>query len=216
MGIGLTWIASMLPTLMTRAGSSWVPARASASTNAWTSQNGDLRLRSITLSHAESGKVANGSPQVAPALLTRMSSRSVSARTSSARRRHSSCRDRSAGIARTSPNGASSAAACVQAAALRELMTTRAPACSRSPGHHHADASGTTGHDGGLTGQCEQFLERRGRRVCSHLPNVPSAPRAEDRPREIGRVHMVVATLSIERLRRPCRFQRTVSGSEIS
>ena len=35
-------------------------------------KNGAFRFRSSTLSHADSGNVANGSPQVAPALLTRM------------------------------------------------------------------------------------------------------------------------------------------------
>ena len=55
-------------------GSSAVPTCRSAGSSACTSQNGDLRLRSITLSQAASGNLASGSPHVAPALLTRMSS----------------------------------------------------------------------------------------------------------------------------------------------
>ena len=81
----------MLPMLMTRAGSSAVPACRRAGNSAWTSQNGDFRLRSSTLSHAESGKLSSGSPQVAPALFTSMCRPSVSAVTRSASRRHSSC-----------------------------------------------------------------------------------------------------------------------------
>src|SRR6476646_10620840 len=74
----------MLPTLITRAGSSAVPACRSAGSSAWTSQNGDFRFKSSTLSHAESGKLSNGSPQVAPALLTSMCRPSESAETRSA------------------------------------------------------------------------------------------------------------------------------------
>ena len=131
MGIGLTWMPSMLPTLMIRAGSSCVPALRRAGTSACTIQNGDLTFRSSTLSHAAAGKLSSGSPQVAPALFTRMSSVSVPASASTASRVHSSWRDRSAGIARTGPNSDRAATACSHASALRELITTSAPACSR-------------------------------------------------------------------------------------
>ena len=80
----------MLPTLITRAGSSCVPALRSAGTNSCTIQNGDFTLRSSTLSHAEAGKLSSGSPHVAPALLTRMCNSSVPASTSLASRLHSS------------------------------------------------------------------------------------------------------------------------------
>ena len=66
-------MAAMLPMLMIRAGSSAVPALRSAGSSACTSQNGDFRLRSMTVSQAASGNVSNGSSHIAPALLTRMS-----------------------------------------------------------------------------------------------------------------------------------------------
>ena len=85
-------------------------------------KNGDLRLRSSTLSQADSGNVSSGSPHVAPALLTRMCSSSSRRPTSAASRTHSSSLERSAGIETTFPNAASSATAASPASALRELM----------------------------------------------------------------------------------------------
>jgi hypothetical protein len=120
----------MLPMLMTLAGSSAVPARRNPGSSSCTIQNGDFRFRSSTRSHASAGKVSSGSPQVAPALLTRMSSAPEWARTSAARRAHSDRRDRSAATPRTGPNSASAVTAASTASALRELITTEAPACS--------------------------------------------------------------------------------------
>src|SRR5580658_1443310 len=120
----------MLPTLITRAGSSAVPAASSSGRNARVRKNGVLRFRSRTLSQAEAGNSASGAPQVAPALLTRMWTRSSDRPTSSASRRHSSSRDRSAGTDSATPYWDSSATAASPASALRELMYTEAPACS--------------------------------------------------------------------------------------
>src|SRR5580700_8666373 len=121
---------SMLPTLITRAGSSAVPAASSSGRNARVRKNGVLRFRSRTLSQAEAGNSASGAPQVAPALLTRMWTRSSDRPTSSASRRHSSSRDRSAGTDSATPYWDSSATAACPASARRELMYTEAPACS--------------------------------------------------------------------------------------
>src|SRR3954447_188630 len=121
----------MLPMLTTRAGSSWVPASSSSGRNARVRKNGDFRFRSSTLSHADPGKVSSGSPQVAPALLTRMCSSSSRSPTTEARRRHSSSVERSAGTETTLPKELSSATAASPASGLRELMYTRTPAWSR-------------------------------------------------------------------------------------
>src|SRR5450755_2643030 len=121
----------MLPTLMTRDGSSCVPPASSSGRNALVRKNGAFRLRSTTLSQAAAGNSARGAPQVAPALLTRMFRACSRSPTSLARRRHSASADRSAGIAVTVPYRESSCAASAHASALRELMYTRAPASSR-------------------------------------------------------------------------------------
>src|SRR5579871_1791885 len=121
----------MLPMLMIRAGSSSVPAASSSGRNALVRKNGVFRLRSTTLSQAAAGYSASGAPQVAPALLTRTLTARSRSPTSAASRRHSRSADRSAGMAWTAPYADSSFAASAQASALRELMYTRAPACSR-------------------------------------------------------------------------------------
>src|SRR5271168_852295 len=72
-----------------------------------------------------------GAPQVAPALLTRMSSASTRAAISSARRRHSGSLDRSAGIPMHVPLAVSSAATSATASALRDEMYTVAPASTK-------------------------------------------------------------------------------------
>ena len=43
------------------------------------------------------------------------------------------------------------------ASALRELITTRAPACSEPARHHQADAAGAAGDEGALSGQVEKL-----------------------------------------------------------
>jgi len=113
---------SMLPTLITRAGSSAVAAASSNGRNARVRKNGVLRFRSRTLSQAEAGNSSSGAPQLVPALLTRMWTRSSNRPTSSASRRHSSSRDRSAGTDSTTPYLDSSATAAWPASALRELI----------------------------------------------------------------------------------------------
>jgi hypothetical protein len=112
----------MLPTLMTRAGSSAVAAASSSGRNARTRKNGAFRLRLTSLSQADSGYCSSGAPQAAPALLTRMCTRDSDWPTTSASRRHSASVDRSAGTETTRPNGDSSATASCPASGLRELM----------------------------------------------------------------------------------------------
>ena len=63
----------MDPMLITRAGSSWVPAASSSGTKNLVRWKTPLTLRASTRSKAASSKSASGVPQVAPALLTRMS-----------------------------------------------------------------------------------------------------------------------------------------------
>ena len=70
-------IGSIEVMLITLAGRSRLAAAFSAGWSAWVRKKGDLTLRSITLSQPFSGNTSNGSPQAAPALLTRMSSASV-------------------------------------------------------------------------------------------------------------------------------------------
>src|SRR6266853_2106761 len=121
----------MLPILMTRAGSSSVPAASSSGRKARVRKNGDFRLRSTTLSQAAAGNPSSVAPQVAPALLTSTFRDFSRSPTCSARARHSCSVDRSAGSAVTVPYWLSSCCAAAQASALRELMYTRAPASSR-------------------------------------------------------------------------------------
>jgi hypothetical protein len=111
----------MLPTLITRAGSSAVPAASSSGRNARTRKNGALRLRATSLSQADSGYSPSGAPQAAPALLTRMCTRGSDWPTTSASRRHSASVDRSAGTEITGPDPDSSSTAACPASALREL-----------------------------------------------------------------------------------------------
>src|SRR5215470_705723 len=120
----------MLPMLMTRAGSSGVPAASSSGKNARVKKNGAFRLRSTTLSQAAAGNSSIGAPQVAPALLASMFKAGSRWPISPARRRHSASVDRSAGMAMIFPYRVSSRSAAAQASALRELMYTRAPASS--------------------------------------------------------------------------------------
>jgi len=112
----------MLPTLITRAGSSAVPAASSNGRNARVRKNGVLRFRSTTLSQPEAGNSASGAAQLVPELLTRMWTRSSNRPTSAASRRHSSSRARSAGTDSATPYLDSSATAACPASALRELM----------------------------------------------------------------------------------------------
>jgi len=72
--------------------------------------------------NALAGYSSSGWPQVVPALLTRMCSRSSRSATSPARYSGPSGRARSAGSATHSPNGASRATVASQASCLRELM----------------------------------------------------------------------------------------------
>ena len=75
--MGGTCSPSMLPTLMTRAGSPSAPAASSSGRKARVRKNGDLRLRSTTLSHADDG---NSSSKAALHHLTRVLARELGPR----------------------------------------------------------------------------------------------------------------------------------------
>src|SRR5260370_37466219 len=55
---------SMLPMLITPAGSACVPAASSSGRDAWMRRDGDLRLRFITLSYAAAGDSCHRAPQL--------------------------------------------------------------------------------------------------------------------------------------------------------
>jgi hypothetical protein len=119
---------SIEPMLMTRAGSSGVPASSSNGTRNLVRWKTPLTLTARARSHAASSNCSSGAPQVAPALLTRMSRLDSRAATASASRRHSASVDRSAAMASHSPSFDSSAAAWSNTSALRDEMYTFAPA----------------------------------------------------------------------------------------
>ena len=146
----------MLPTLTTRAGSSWVPASSSSGRKARVRKNGDLRLRSSTLSHADSGKDSSGSPHVAPALLTRMCSSSSRSPTTAASRRHSSSLERSAGTETTLPNVRQLGDRGVARLGLARADVHAGAGLQQSARHHQADPAGAAGDHGHLAGQVEQ------------------------------------------------------------
>ena len=81
--------------------------------------------------------------------------------TRSASRRHSSCRDRSAGMARTSPNRTLflrlSARFCLAGADHHADA-----GLEQSAGDHHPDASGAAGDERGFAAQVEKFCMRCG------------------------------------------------------
>src|ERR1700722_8632818 len=117
--------------LMTRAGASTDPAFRSSGTRNLVRWKTPLTLRASTRSNAASSKSSSGAPQVAPALLTRMSRASSRDATSSARRRHSASVERSAGIPMQVPFLDSSAATASTTSAFREEMYTFTPASTK-------------------------------------------------------------------------------------
>src|SRR5258708_6540012 len=117
--------------LMTREGSSALaPARSSGSSS-WVVKKTPLTLVSRTLSKPSSEYSSMGSPQLAPALLTSMSTRCTCLATPSRSTSQPWRLDRSAGTETHVPNWLRSAAVASQASALRAEMYTVAPACSR-------------------------------------------------------------------------------------
>ena len=124
------------------------------------------------MSHAESGKLSSGSPHVAPALLTRM------------------CESVGVGgdevgeaqafvvPGKVCGNGSHVAELGQVVLGLRARVGLAgadddARAClQQTAGHHHADAAGAAGDEGGLAGQVEKFCVRRGLAVCHWLPSI--------------------------------------------
>src|SRR5512134_63863 len=104
------------------------------------SRNTARMFRFITLSHASGGCSSAGAPQVAPALLTRMSTWPRRAIDSSARRATCDGSEESAAIQLAEPSFDSRSTAASSSSALRADTTTRAPIsmnpsaiCSPSP-----------------------------------------------------------------------------------
>src|SRR5574343_1501481 len=130
MPVGLPPRPAMEATLMMR------PERRGimlATAAAWLITNRLRMFRSITLSQASSGCSSAAAPQVAPALLTRMSMRPRRSMASATMRRPSSGRAASAATQRASmPLACRWAAASSRSAALRELSRIFAPASPRA------------------------------------------------------------------------------------
>src|SRR6476620_9919780 len=123
-----TWMPSIEPTLMTRAGS---PSVAAASSNGRRNRvrwYGPFTLMLSTRSHAASSWSASGAPQVAPALLISTWRRSSRDAISSASRRHSASVDRSAGIPMHSPTADRRSATSATTSAFRDETYTFTPA----------------------------------------------------------------------------------------
>src|SRR5580700_8647879 len=89
-----------------------------------------VTLTLSTRSHAFQGKVSNGPPQFAPALLIRICSASVRLRVSAARAATPASLATVPPKPSQGPSAESSCAAASQASALREAINTRAPALS--------------------------------------------------------------------------------------
>ena len=87
----------------------------------------------MTFLQPSTGNSSSFAPQLAPALLTRMSSDSHLSATAVASASQPSGVDRSAGIASHGPRAASWAAAAVTCSTLRAEMITRQPASSSPP-----------------------------------------------------------------------------------
>jgi len=113
----------MEATLITLAGFSLLAAFRKGSASACVRKNGDLTLRSMTLSQPFSGKASNSASQAAPALLTRISSLGSRSRYAPARSFAPSTVETSCGSGKQVPPFLeSSAAVSSQAAAFREEM----------------------------------------------------------------------------------------------
>ena len=118
--------------------------------------NGALRLRSSTLSQPASGNSCSGAPQVAPALLTRMSSEPSREETSEASRMHSSWVETSAGRLTTAPKRAERLDGLVARLGLAGADVDPGARLQEAAGHHQADAPGPARDEGHLAVEAEQ------------------------------------------------------------
>src|SRR6202020_1960076 len=128
---------SIDPMLTTRPGSAELAAARNSGRHRTVSSNRALTLTFQSLSNASSGYSSSGAPQVAPALFTRMCSRSSRAPMTSISRSMPSAPARLEGTEMHSPNADSSAALASHSAALRAVMYPRQPART-SPDAIHA------------------------------------------------------------------------------
>src|ERR1700733_3460844 len=118
----LTERPSIEAMLMIFAGPSRLAAPRRAASSAWIRKNGVLTFRSMTLSQPLSGKPSIGSPQAAPALLTRTSRRDSLARQRAASALAPAAPDASEAIAVHSPKAERRLAVCSQAEPFRAEM----------------------------------------------------------------------------------------------
>ena len=132
--------------LITRAGESAVAAASSIGRRNFVRWKTALTLSARTRSKACSSYSAIGAPQVAPALLTRTSRWSSRRAISSARRRHSSSLERSAGIATHTPARESSAASVVARVGLARGDVDVGAGLDEAARDHLADAPAAAGH----------------------------------------------------------------------
>src|ERR1700678_279321 len=118
------------PMLTTVEGQSRVAEAISIGARSRVSVKRPVTLTLSTRSHAFQGKVSNGPPQFAPALLIRICSVSVRFRVSAARAATPASLATDPPKPSQAPSEESSCAAASQASALREAINTRAPALS--------------------------------------------------------------------------------------
>ncbi len=116
--------------LITVEGQSRVADAISIGARSRVSVKSPVTLTLSTRSHAFQGKVSNGEPQFVPALLTRICSASVRLRVSAARAATPASVATVPPKPSQGPSDESSCAAASQASALREAISTRAPALS--------------------------------------------------------------------------------------
>ena len=150
-----------------------------------------VTLTLSTRSHAFQGKVSNGSPQFAPALLTRMC-KHVGALPGLRGQRGDAGfrRDRAAEALAWAQRGKLAAPPVSQASALREAISTRAPALKQRLGADPAEAGRPASHQRGAAADgkklvcCEHGSLRRSRFARDHSNSAARAKTAALNRRE--------------------------------
>ena len=116
-----------------------------------------------TFSQPAAGNSSSGAPQVAPALLTRMSSVGKRSRVGVASRRAPSGVEMSAGIASHSPSAASSRGGGLDVSLLARGDDHARAGVDEPAGDHQADPARAAGDERGLAGDVEQVAHPRDR-----------------------------------------------------
>ena len=157
---------SIDPMLMTRAGSSAVAADDSWGSSARVRKNGAFTLVAYNLSHAPSGYSASGAPHVAPALFTRMWSRSVVLGYPGREGDAVGFGRDIGGDADARPDLAQLGRDLVAYLGLAGRDVDLGPGLYEAPSDHEADAPAAAGDEGDLALDGEQTL----RSSCRHGP----------------------------------------------